>query len=166
MKTLLPALTLTLTAAVCLAANDAVRPADDLDSDASSGRSAAASTSSTSPTSASGASLKAKDGAEVVSKSATSLTVKVNGKEIDVPVQGKAATALRVVNPGDKVRLYYVNADADGRPTALSGFVITEPSHDSARAANRTDKSDRSDDERKDASPDAGRDTNNDSRAR
>jgi hypothetical protein len=70
---------------------------------------------------------KAKEGAEVIAKSPTGLTVKLDGQEKTLPIRGNASAALKVVTPGDKVRLFYVEEDPEGEPVALTGFTITEP---------------------------------------
>jgi hypothetical protein len=127
MKRFLPTLGLVLSAAVCLAADDNNLPADRNDQAVSSDRAIPSDSRSSSVQPG----FKTKDDVEVVSKSGAALTVKMDGSEANIPVTGgdagKQAAALRVVRPGDKVRLFYRDEDANGRPSAVEGFVITKP---------------------------------------
>lgn len=82
------------------------------------------------------------DSAEVVSADAKSgtLTFKNEGDEQTAPVEGKAAIALKVVRPGDKVRILYHDADNSGIPDRITGVIITKPASTETTQA-RTERS-------------------------
>src|SRR6266566_1797615 len=68
------------------------------------------------------------DNVEVVTAdpATKSITLKVNGQEETVPVRApKAEAALKVVRPGDKVRVFYKEKDESGKLRAIEGFTIT-----------------------------------------
>jgi hypothetical protein len=95
-----------------------------------------ASSARESASSASAASAPADlDNVEVVSADAAtkSITLKVNGQEQTVPIRApKAEAALKVVRPGDKVRVFYKEDEKDesGKLRAIDGFTITKPNSD------------------------------------
>lgn len=57
------------------------------------------------------------------------ITVKIKGDEEVLPVPARLNATLRVVKPGDKVRLYYRQEEAGGQPRRVEGLVITKPNH-------------------------------------
>jgi hypothetical protein len=55
------------------------------------------------------------------------ITVKIKGDEEVLPVPARLKATLRVVKPGDKVRLYYREEEPDGHPRRVEALVITKP---------------------------------------
>jgi hypothetical protein len=72
--------------------------------------------------------VKHMDDVEVVSAdaSAKTITLKIDGEDQTLPFTHKSTVALKVVKPGDEVRIFYSDPDADGKPNAVSALVITE----------------------------------------
>ena len=127
MQRLLSTLALSLAAVLCLASDErSAAPAGQTAPDTTT-----AVIQETETTAAAAPSVrtipKTKEGAEVVAVGSSGLTVKLDGKETTLPVRGKADAALKLVIPGDKVRLFYVEEDAGGQPKAVMAFTITDP---------------------------------------
>jgi hypothetical protein len=77
------------------------------------------------------------DDVEVISAdpAARNITLKIKGEEETLPVPVRLHPTLRVVKPGDKVRIYYREEEADGAPRRVESLVITEPNHAADRPA-------------------------------
>jgi hypothetical protein len=124
MKRLLSTLALSLAAALCLAGDESA----DTTTESTAPAAMAAVEGEVVPATAPAPVIpKSKEGAEVIAKSPAGLTVKLDGQEKTLPIRGKASAALKVVTPGDKVRLFYVEENPEGEPVALTGFTITDP---------------------------------------
>jgi hypothetical protein len=79
------------------------------------------------------------DNVEVISAdpAARNITLKIRGDEQTLPVPVRLHATLRVVKPGDKVRIYYRQEEGDGSPRRVEGLVITTPNHAADREASK-----------------------------
>jgi hypothetical protein len=69
------------------------------------------------------------------------ITVKIKGDEEVLPVPARLHATLRVVKPGDKVRIYYRQEEPDGQPRRVEGLVITKANHAADRETSSKDAS-------------------------
>jgi hypothetical protein len=74
---------------------------------------------------------------EVVSSDpvAKQMTFKIAGEEETMTLPNKLSATLKVVRPGDKVRVYYEASDETGRPRTVQSVVITKPNLEGDREA-------------------------------
>jgi hypothetical protein len=122
-------------------------PSSDASSNDASRSDTSRSAASRSDASSSASPIGHMDNVEVLSADPSSkkITLKLNGDQQTVAVTApKAAAALRVVRPGDKVRIFYKDKDESGKLSAIDGFTIVKPNTDEDQKALSSATSDRS----------------------